>query len=90
MTKLTVPFSKAETEQTTADVCEFGEILERFHEEFHISDQNITEEEDAKCRDLFEHLVINYVPLLTPAQWIKVLGELIVGMYIDDVTAEAA
>jgi hypothetical protein len=65
------------------NVCDFGEILERFHEDFHRSDQSITEDEDAESFSVYEELIANYTPHLTMTQWIKVLGELVVGLYIN-------
>jgi hypothetical protein len=91
LTQLATPFSKREQPQTTnSNECELGEILDLFHGEFHAADQGMTEEEHAECFDIFQQLILNYVPRLTPTQWIKVLGELVVGMYVDDLTAVLA
>ena len=63
--------------------CDFGRILECFHEDFHRSDQTITRQEDTKSLEVFREIIANYVPHLTETQWIKVLGELVAGMYAD-------
>ncbi len=83
MKKLSKPFPQPTTTQPTnpGRVCEFGEILEQFHEDFHRSDQSITEDENAELFDVWQEIVADYMPLLTMAQWIKVLGELVVGAY---------
>jgi hypothetical protein len=71
----------ATTQPTNPDVCDFGEILEQFHTDFHRSDQSITEDEDAELFDVWQEIVANFMPHLTMTQWIKVLGELVVGAY---------
>jgi hypothetical protein len=82
MTKLLKQLPQPTTNQfTNTNVCEFGEILEQFHEDFHRSDQTITQYEDTQLRALFEEILNNYT--LTATQWTKLLGELVVGMYIN-------
>jgi hypothetical protein len=66
---------------TKPDVCEFGEILEQFHADFHRSDQMITQHEDDRLLALYGEILDRYA--LTVTQWIKLLGELVVGMYIN-------
>ena len=84
MKRLSKPFPQPTTSQPThPNVFEFGEILEQFHEDFHQCLQSITDGEDAKCRDVFEQIITNYVPYLTVTQWVRVLGGLVMGMYIN-------
>jgi hypothetical protein len=61
--------------------CEFGEILEQFHADFHRSNQTITQHEDDQLLALYGEILDRYA--LTVTQWIKLLGELVVGVYID-------
>jgi hypothetical protein len=64
-------------------VCELGRILDLFHEDLHRADERITDEQDAESFAVFQEIVTNYMPHLAPAQWIAVLGDLVVGMYIN-------
>lgn len=63
--------------------CDFGAILEFFHDDFHRSHQTITRHQDDVCFDAYQEIVANYVPYLTATEWIKILGELVAGLYID-------
>jgi hypothetical protein len=63
--------------------CELDQVLDLFHGDLHRSAESLTEEQDAECFAVFQEIVSNYTPHLTKAEWIALLGELVVGMYID-------
>lgn len=85
MKRLSKPFPQPLTTQpmNPNTVCGLDKILDVFHEDLHRSAQTTTDEQDAEWFAVYEEIVANYTPHLTPAQWVAVLGELVVGMYIN-------
>jgi hypothetical protein len=43
----------------------------------------MTEDEDAESFDICQELIFTYAAHMSVAQWIRVLGELVVGMYLN-------
>jgi len=63
--------------------CKFGEFLECFHDDFHKSCEQTTRQEHHECAEVFLKIANNYPLHLTESQWIKILGALIAGLYLD-------
>jgi hypothetical protein len=84
MEKRSKPFPQLTTTQpTNPSVCDLYDILDRFHADIHTSIQEMTEDEDAESFDICQELISTYTRRMSMAQWIRVLGELVVGMYLN-------
>jgi hypothetical protein len=85
MKALLKPFPQPTTLQPMQPnrLCELQHFLDQFHQDLHWLGKNITGEEVAKSFAAMKEIINRYARHLTLAEWISVLGELVVGTYMD-------